>query len=225
MFCTVIQLATALAVVDYYREKIIFLISSFFFKKETRTFCYKIIIALLPTVFCGYFFYHFIRLYLSGFIVTSVALILGGVAYLCVENKYHDSKEENKIEDITYKKSLYIGLIQSIALIPGASRSGMTILGGLLNKLSRVTSVEFSFLLSIPTILAASTFEIYKEYSALEAHDIQYLMSAFIITFLTASYFIQWFINYISNHDFRIFAYYRIFFGLVFFIYYLKSVV
>ncbi len=213
LFETVIQLATSLAVIWLYREKFLYLIRTFFSKKDSREFCYKVAIATVPSVIVGLSFYKIIKHYLYNNIsIIAISLIVGGILFLLVEKKQN---EDSRSEKITYKKSFFIGLFQSIAVIPGASRSGMTIIGALTNKVKRKEAVEFSFFMSIPVMFLASIFDIYKNFSNLNSTNTLIIIIGFVSTFLFTIPVVKWFIKFISNNDFKIFAYYRIIFGVI----------
>ena len=215
LFDTVIQLATSLAVVWLYREKFIYLAKTFFCEKKSREFCYKIALATIPSVFVGVLFYKIIKNYLYSINVIAISLIVGGILFLLVEKKYNNEQSS----EITYKKSFLIGLFQSIAVIPGASRSGMTIIGGLLNKLKRSEAVEFSFFLSVPVMFFASAFDLYKNFNNLNSTNIPVIIIGFVATFLFTIPIVKWFIKFISNNSFKVFAYYRIIFGIIILLY------
>lgn len=211
LFETIIQLATSLSVVWLYKEKFFYLAKTFFIEKKTREYCYKIGLGTIPSVFIGLFFYKIIKTYLYNVNVIATSLIVGGLLFLLIEKKYSDKQSS----EITYKKSLFIGLFQSIAVIPGASRSGMTIIGGLLNKLKRKDAVEFSFFLSVPVMFLASVFDLYKNFENLNSTNISIIIIGFISTFLFTIPTVKWFIKFISNNNFKIFAYYRIILGII----------
>lgn len=212
LFDTIIQLATSLAVVWLYRDKFWNIAKNFFRDKCSREFCYKIFIATIPSAFVGLFCYKIIKNYLYSIEVIAISLIVGGILFLIIENK---NKNDEQSTEITYKKSFLIGLFQSIAVIPGASRSGMTVIGGLINKLSRKDAVEFSLFMAIPVMFLASVFDIYKNYHNLNTDNMSIILIGFISTFLFTIPIIKWFIKFISNRDFKIFAYYRIIFGVL----------
>lgn len=218
LFDTIIQFSTSLAVFWLYKDKFLHILTSFFYDKNSREFCYKIFVATIPSVCIGLIFYNVIKSYLYSTNVIAISLILGGILFLIVEKYQKSEKNEEKflnISEITYKKSFLIGLFQSIAIIPGSSRSGMTIVGCLLNKLSRKDAVEFSFFLAIPIMFLASIFDLYKNFSNLNSNNVSIIIIGFISTFLFTIPIIKWFIKFISTNSFKVFAYYRILFGIV----------
>lgn len=210
------QLGTTFALIFFYRKKILNLILTFFREKNSRKFCYNIIIATIPVIIFGILFYNIIKNYLNSYLIMATALILGGIFILIVENKRKScEKEIINVEDISGKTAFKIGIFQALALVPGASRSGMTILGALINNVSRKAAVEFSFFLSIPAIISASVFDLYKNYNTINLENIYMLLISFFITFFVAIFVIKIFIDYISKNDFRVFGYYRIFIGFL----------
>lgn len=193
----------------------------------------KIIAAFIPTAIVGLLAYELIKNVLmeSLFIIAS-ALILGGVALIVLEkifskNKLKEEKEETKedareekeeekkLSDITYKKAALIGVFQSLAVIPGVSRSAATIMGGLSLKISRKNIVEFSFLLALPTMLAATVFDLYKSPPSFNQEEIVVWVVGLIISFITAIIGIKFFLKFIQKNNFIPFGWYRIGIGLI----------
>jgi undecaprenyl-diphosphatase len=154
---------------------------------------------------------------LESVFVTIVTLFLGGIFLIAFEKSFRekDNQIEN-IEDISYKQCLYIGLFQSIAIIPGISRSAATIIGGMYLGLKRKTIVEFSFLLAVPTMLAASGLDLLKNYKSFSGSQIDVLAVGFIVAFIVAMFSIKFLLNYIRKHDFIAFGVYRIIIALAF---------
>lgn len=214
LFEIVIQLASILAVCIYFRKKLINVLFTIHNNKESRSFAYKFIIAFLPCAFVGLFLYKFIKTYLQNDIVVAISLIIGGVILLVLD-RYIKKPKYNNIDSITNKSALKIGIYQIFSMIPGVSRSGSTIVGGLLSGLSRKTAVEFSFILAIPTILSATLFNLYKNIDKLTTDNIGVLIFGFIVTFIISMGVIKLLLNYISKHSFNIFGYYRIILGIV----------
>ncbi len=214
VFEIVIQLGAILAVVVLYRQKILDVLLSFFHKKSSQNFIINILIAFLPAAIFGLLFHKIIKLMFFNPISIALALIIGGIIILVVE-KLEIKPKHFQIDDLSIKQSLKIGLFQVISMIPGVSRSGATIIGGLLLKLDRKTAAEFSFFLSIPTIFAASIFDFYKNYNSFDNSKISLIIIGFVAAFLSSLVVIKWFINFVSNHNFKVFAYYRILLGSV----------
>ncbi len=181
----------------------------------------KIIVGFIPTGIIGLTVYKLIKHYLLGNeVVVLWSLLLGGVALIVFE-LYHKEKED-AVEDmhsISYKQAMYIGLFQTIAIIPGVSRSAATIIGGLLLGLKRKTIVEFSFLLAVPTMLAATGLDVLKNLSLFSMDHIGTLSIGFIVSFVVAFGSIKFLLAFIKTHNFIPFGVYRILLALIFFIF------
>ncbi|HIQ39249.1 MAG TPA: undecaprenyl-diphosphate phosphatase [Methanothermococcus okinawensis] len=200
-----VQLSAILAVCYQYSEKL----------RRGLNLWKKILVSFIPTGTVGLLFYKEIT---GLFSVTTVALsfILGGVVFLIVERFYREDKSTTKsLEGITYRQSLIVGIAQMFSLIPGTSRSGATIVGGLLSNLDRKTATEFSFLCAIPVMLTATIFSIYKSLEELNTGDIYTLILGFGITFFTALITVRLFLKYVKRYNFVPFGIYRIIFGLI----------
>jgi len=203
LFTIVIQLGTILSVVVLYWKR--FLQSWDFYK--------KLFVAFLPAVVLGLLLNKFIDRLLENPIVVAVTLILGGFIFLKVDEWFKNNKETK----ITYSKALKIGFFQTLAMIPGVSRSGATIIGGMTQKLDRKTATEFSFFLAVPTMLGATVKKIWDYYQDgfhLNEEQIKLLLLGNIIGFIVALFAIKAFINYITKKGFKIFGYYRILIGV-----------
>ena len=212
LFEVFIQLGAILAIVWLYREKLLSLIRKFPGDQQARRFGANLLIAFMPAAFIGLLTHKAIKQYLFSPITVTIALIAGGLVILLIENRKH-SNEINEIDQITYRVAFAIGIAQVFALFPGVSRSGATIMGGLLAGVSRKTSTEFSFFLAIPTMFAATIFDLTRNYTILSYSDFEMLSVGFIAAFLSALWAVKWLIKFISSHDFKPFAYYRIIFG------------
>lgn len=184
----------------------------------------RIAIAFLPTAVIGLIFYKFIKTYLLGsMLVVIMALALGGLVLILVELwlKKREEKlivKESKInlETITYKQAILLGLSQSFAMIPGVSRSAATIVGGLLLGLKREDVVKFSFLLAVPTMLAATGLDLLKSSPNFSSNELGLLLVGFVVSFVVALLAIKTFLDYIRKHDFIIFGWYRIIIAAIF---------
>ena len=189
-----------------------------FFKELSASFSIwiKLLAGFIPTAFLGFFFYKIIKS-LFDFKIVSIMLILGGIVFLLIEFFYKEKEHHVKdIGDISLKQAFLIGLFQSLAMIPGTSRSGATIIGGLLLGLKRETAAKFSFLLAVPTMFAASGYDIYKNYSLFDIHEINTLLTGFVVSFVVALIVIKWFLSFLKRHSFIIFGFYRILAGTLF---------
>lgn len=213
LFEIVIQLGAILAVVVVYRIRISSMLLRFRNKNNWKLWT-NLITAFLPAAFIGLAFHGFIKRVLFSNIVIACALIFGGIVMLIVDRKERTSSTKS-MDDITPLKAFFIGCFQSMAMIPGISRSGATIIGGLILRFNRQTATEFSFLLSIPTIAAATFFDLYKNYHTLSFSGLELIIVGFLSAFVSAILVIKWFIGYVSRHNFIPFAIYRIVLGIV----------
>jgi undecaprenyl-diphosphatase len=177
----------------------------------------KLAVAFIPTGIIGLALYNFERTYLLGneYIVLG-ALFVGGVILVAFEWLHHDGIE-GSVDQITYKQAALIGVFQSVAIIPGVSRSGASIIGGLTLGLPRNVIVEFSFLLAVPTLIAATSIDLAKNASAFTSADISLLSIGFITAFIAALGSIHWLLRYVRKHSFTVFGVYRILLALLFF--------
>ena len=214
VFEIVIQLGAILSVVWLYREKILSVIKGIPGRKEDRSLAINIFIAFLPAAFVGLLTHKAITTYLFNPITVAGALIAGGIAILIIERMDHRSHVKD-VENITSKQALATGFAQCLALFPGVSRSGATIMGGLVIGFDRKVAVEFSFFLAIPTMFAATFYDLFKNLNALSGADIPLFVVGFIAAFFSALVVVKAFIGFVSKHDFTSFAYYRIVFGLL----------
>ena len=182
---------------------------------------FKIIIACIPTILIAIPFDDFIDEHLNNYLVLSIALIVYGILFIVVEN-YNENREPTtrSLKALSFKTAFFIGLFQTLAVIPGTSRSGSTILGAMLLGVKRTVAVEFTFFLAIPVMAGASLLKLVKYGFAFSGPEILYLavgcITAFLVSFLT----IKALINYIKTHDFKIFGCYRIILGIVVLIYF-----
>jgi|SRR3989344_3639642 len=177
----------------------------------------RIAVAFIPTGIFGLIFYRILKNFLLDDTTLIIwAMILGGILLIVFE-KLHTEKGEvvAKLEEISYKQCLAIGTFQSLAIIPGVSRSAATILGGLLLGLKRKTIVEFSFLLAVPTMLAAAGLDLAKTSAVFNSNDVIVLLIGFLVSFVVAVIAIKFLLDYIKKHDFTPFGIYRIIAGLV----------
>jgi undecaprenyl-diphosphatase len=202
-FEIVIQSGAILSIIVLYLRKII---------SNPKMILY-IIIGFIPSGVFGLLFYKFIKQYLFSTFVVSLMLIIWGIIFILVEfllkGRYY------KLQ-IDAKTALLIGFFQCFALIPGTSRSGATIIGGMLLGLSRKDATEFSFLLSVPTIIIASAYDLIKEKSIIFNSDIYVLLVGFITSFIFAYISVKWLINFVSKHSLVVFGIYRIIIGIIF---------
>ena len=213
VFEIVIQLGAILAVCFEFRKRLINTVMHMTNDSTAQAFILKLIIAFMPAAILGLVFHDLIKGYLFSPITVAIALIVGGVAILFIE-KTTKHAHTNQIELITNRQALKIGLAQSLALVPGVSRAGATILGGMVFGLSRQTATEFSFFLAIPIMFAATAYDLLKSWQLLSMADFPMFAIGFITAFFSALLVIKVLIKYVANHDFTAFAWYRIIFGL-----------
>ena len=214
VFEIVIQLGAILSVVWIYREKILSVLWGLPDRREDRSLAINIFVAFLPAAFVGLLTHKAIKAYLFNPVTVAGALIAGGIAILVIEKMEHGAHVK-ETGDITLKQALGTGIAQCLALFPGVSRSGATIMGGLLIGFERKVAVEFSFFLAIPTMFAATGYDLLKNLHALSGADIPLFVVGFITAFFSSLVVVKAFLSFVSKHDFSGFAYYRIVFGLL----------
>jgi undecaprenyl-diphosphatase len=213
VFEIVIQFGAILAICVIYRHKIFQLVLEIK-EKSQQKFILNLILAFLPAALIGLTFHKYIKEYFFSNLVIAIALILGGIFMIIIERRPKKPNVES-LEKITPLTSFYIGLCQSLAMIPGVSRSGATIIGGLLLGLNRKTATEFSFFLAIPTIAAASFYDLIKNASELTTGNLEIILVGLLSSFFSAILVIKWFINFVSRHNFISFGIYRIIVGSI----------
>lgn len=214
LFEIVIQSGAILAVCWEYRRRIAQVLLGLPKEREAQRFVLNLFIAFLPLALLGLLFQKVIKTYLFKPVPVALAFIIGGLVILWAEKRQHRIRVET-VEELDVVDALRLGLAQALALIPGTSRSGATIIGGLLFGLSRRAATEFSFFLAIPTLLVATGYQLYKERALLNVDDIGMWAVGFIAAFVSAFLCVRWLLRYISSHDFTFFAWYRIAFGLL----------
>ena len=202
LFIVNIQFGAILAVVALYWKK--------FFK--SIKFYTILFVAFIPAAIIGFLLGDYIDLLLENIQVVACSLILGGIVLLFVDNWFKKPSDE---EEPSYFKAFIIGCFQVIAMIPGVSRSASTIIGGMTQKLTRKNAAEFSFFLAVPTMFAASAYEMLKMYNIIKPADIGILALGNVVAFIVAILAIKFFINFLVKHGFKLFGYYRIIVGLV----------
>jgi len=208
-FNIAIQLGAILAAVVLYAEKLL----------TERALWGRIAIAFLPTAVVGVTLYKFIRSLLDSAWIAAIALFLGGVIMIIVEKILAKKKDIEPMEEDsmpTMRQSLYIGLYQVLAFVPGISRSAATIIGGMVHKVSRRTAVEFSFLLAIPTMIAATGYDLFRNGAAFAASDWYVLLVGGVVAFITALFAMKWLLAYVKKYTFIPFGIYRMVLTLAF---------
>lgn len=222
VFEVFIQIGAILAVMVLYRSKIFKTITGLPKDPTARRFALNIIIGTIPALVLGAIFHSFIKTVLYNPLIIAVTLILGGIIILLFDKKFSNPTAEN-VDDITPKQAAIIGLCQSVALIPGVSRSGATIMGSLAMGLSRAAAAEFSFFLAMPVMFCAVIYDVIKNWDALisSVDNIGLMLTGLVGAFVTALLVVKAVVGFISRHGFTPFAWYRIGLGIfAFFIFY-----
>ncbi len=214
VFEIVIQFAAILAVVWEYRARLIHTVVSLKNERSSQRLAINLIVAFLPSAILGFLFLKQIKAYLFNPMVVASAFIIGGFLILWAERREHKIKAET-IDDMTWQDALKVGFAQALAMIPGTSRSGATIIGGLFFGLSRLAAAEFSFFLAIPTMFAATLYDVYKHRDLFSINDLGLFAVGSTVSFISAFFAVRGLIRFISRHDFTVFAWYRIAFGIL----------
>lgn len=218
VFEIVIQAGAIFAVCWEYRARIAKVLTGLTSDRKQQRFALNIGIAFLPLAVLGLIFGDLLKTYLFKPVPVALALIVGGVIILFVERHAAAnpvSVRVHSVDDMTALDALKMGIAQAFALIPGTSRSGATIIGGMMFGLSRQVATEFSFLLGIPTLLIASVYSLYKARALLSVSDLPMFTLGTVAAFISAFFCVRWLLRYIATHTFTIFAWYRIAFGLL----------
>ncbi len=210
-----IQLGSILAVVWLYR-RMLFDLAARLGEPAPRRFVMNVLLAFIPAAIVGLAFHRAIKEYLFGPTTVAAALIAGGLAILLIERRPPPTRVKH-VDGVSTGDAIKVGLAQVLALFPGVSRAGATILGGMVFGLSRTAATEFSFLLAIPTMFAATLFDLWKSRAFLHAGDALLFAVGFVSAFLSALIVIRAFLVYVGRHDFIPFAWYRIALGIVVF--------
>ena len=206
-FEVVIQLGSILAVLFLFAQRLL----------TNKMLWIKITVAFLPTAIFGFLFYKTIKS-LFGIETVSIMLVVGGFVLLILEyfRRNRDESKDKSVDDLSIKESFLIGLFQSLSMVPGTSRSGSTMIGGLFAGLSRKSAAEFSFLLAIPTMFAATAYDLYKNRATMIVDDYTLLACGFITAFVVAFFTVKAMMKFLTTHTFVVFGVYRILVGLVF---------
>ena len=214
LFEIVIQSGAILAVVWEYRVKLGQVFGNVHRDPAAQRFVLNLFIAFLPLAVLGLAFGKAIKATLFAPVPVAMAFIVGAFVILWAERRQHTVRVHS-VDDLTPMDALKLGLAQAVALIPGTSRSGATIIGGLFFGLSRKAATEFSFFLAIPTLGVATVYQVYKERHLLSMDDLGMWVVGFVSAFVSAFLCVRWLLRFISTHDFVPFAWYRIVFGVV----------
>jgi len=215
VFDIVIQLGAILAVCWEYRARFARAFSGLATDRVQQRFAANLAIAFAPAALVGLAFQSKIKAYLFNPVSVAVALVVGALAIFAIERWYerHGAPRITRVDDMGWKDALKVGLAQCLSLVPGTSRSGATIMGGMLFGLSREAATEFSFFLAVPIMFAASGYQLVKYHDLLSAADLAPFAVGFVVSFVSALVAVRALIRYVARHDFRAFAWYRIALG------------
>ncbi|CAN7383333.1 undecaprenyl-diphosphate phosphatase [Variovorax paradoxus] len=215
VFDIAIQTGAIFAVILVYWQKIHSTVVALPRQAKARRLALNVVIGFLPAVVLGLLFGKMIKAHLFIPVVVASTFIIGGFIILWAEKRPPGSVRIEHVDDMTMWDALKVGLVQCFAMIPGTSRSGSTIIGGMLLGLSRQAATDFSFFLAIPTLIGAGAYSLYKERALLSVADIPLFSVGLVFSFISAWLCVRWLLKYISTHDFIPFAWYRIAFGIV----------
>ena len=222
VFDIVIQLGAILAVCWEYRARFARAFSGLASDPVQQRFAANLFVAFLPAAIVGLAFQSQIKAYLFNPVAVAVALVVGALAIFAIERWYerHGVPRVTSVDQMTWKDALKVGLAQCLSLIPGTSRSGATIMGGMVFGLSRQVATEFSFFLSVPIMFAATGYQLVKYRALFSASDLAPFAVGFVVSFISALVAVRALIRYVAHHDFRAFAWYRIVLGAAVLVYF-----
>ncbi len=212
-FLVLIQLPSILAVIVYFWNDITPFVKDKSIFKTRMVLWSKIVVGVLPAAVLGLMFDDIISGYLSGVGVIGVTLIFYGIIFILVSKLDHSSQKVSTLDRVSYKLAIGVGFFQCLAMVPGTSRSGSTIIGGLLLGLSRSVAAEFSFFLAIPTMFGATLLRVIKHGMAFNSYEWKLILVGCIVSYIVSYVVIKWFMNYLKRRDFKIFGVYRIILG------------
>ena len=215
VFEIAIQTGAILAVIIVYWQKIRDTVVALPSSRQAQRFALNVLVAFLPAVVLGLLFGKAIKAHLFNPLVVATTFILGAFVILWAERRPASATRIHSVDEMTPWDALKVGLVQCFAMIPGTSRSGATIIGGMLMGLSRKAATDFSFFLAIPTLIGAGVYSLYKDRALLTAADVPLFAIGLVFAFLSAWVCVRWLLRYIASHSFVPFAWYRIAFGLV----------
>lgn len=205
-----IQLGAIFAIVLMYSKRFLQDIQIYF----------KLTAAFIPTAIVGLLAYDFIKSVLFNPVIVATSLVLGGIVLVLIDKKVVEKEQKiADISDLPYRNAIFIGLIQCLSMIPGMSRAAATIIGGVFNRLDKTQATEFSFLLAVPTMIAASGYDLLKAQISFSSDQMMLLAVGLVVAFITAWFAVKLFLKLVMNYGFKHFGYYRIVIGLVFLIY------
>ena len=215
VFDIAIQTGAILAVIIVYWQKIRATVLALPSQRQAQQFALNVLIAFFPALLLGLLFGAAIKANLFTAPVVASTFILGGFIILWAERRQKTAVRVDSVEQMTWRDALKVGLVQCLAMIPGTSRSGATIIGGMLLGLSRKCATDFSFYLAIPTLIGAGAYSLYQDRALFGSADLPVFGVGLVFSFLSAWLCVRWLLRYISHHSFVPFAWYRIAFGVV----------
>ncbi|MDP3171856.1 MAG: undecaprenyl-diphosphate phosphatase [Polaromonas sp.] len=218
VFDIAIQTGAIFAVILVYWQKIRDTLVALPTEKQAQQFALNVFVAFVPAVILGLLFGKAIKANLFTPVVVATAFIIGGFIILWAERRQQNNPAAARIQEVeamTLQDAIKVGLVQCLAMIPGTSRSGATIIGGMLLGLSRKAATDFSFYLAIPTLIGAGVYSLYKDRALLSLADVPMFGVGLLFSFISAWLCIRWLLRYIATHSFVPFAWYRIVFGIV----------
>ena len=215
VFDIAIQTGAIFAVILVYWQKIRATLVALPTERQAQRFALNVLIGFVPAVVLGLLFGKAIKAHLFTPVVVATTFIVGGFIILWAERRPPVATRIESVDDMGPLDALKVGLVQCLAMVPGTSRSGATIIGGMLLGLSRKAATDFSFFLAIPTLIGAGVYSLYKERALLSLADAPMFLTGLVFSFISAWLCVRWLLRYISTHSFVVFAYYRIVFGVV----------
>ena len=215
VFDIAIQTGAIFAVILVYWHKISDTVVALPRQAKARRFAFNVFLGFLPAVVLGLAIGSLVKAHLFTPVVVATTFILGGFIILWAERRAPGSVRVENVDDMTAMDALKVGFVQCLAMVPGTSRSGATIIGGMLLGLSRKAATDFSFFVGIPTLVGAGAYSLYKARALLSWADLPMFMVGLVFSFISAWLCVRWLLRYISSHDFVPFAYYRIAFGIM----------
>lgn len=217
-FYVAIQAGAIVAVCWHYKARIISILLNLFKPGKEQRLAVNTVVAFIPAAVLGVLFSSFVKHYLFNPTAVAAALVVGGLLILWLENWQAKSGRAPRVatmDDMTWKDALGVGFMQCLALIPGTSRSGATIIGGMALGLSRTAATEFSFFLAIPTIFGATVYDLWKSREMLSTDGLPGIAVGFVVSFVSAIVVVRWLLRYVAHNDFKAFGWYRIVFGIL----------
>ncbi len=219
VFEIVIQLGAILAVCWEFRARLSGVVRGLGREAAANRFVVNLVVGFLPAGVLGLMLHKLIKEHLFNPFTVAIALIVGALIIFWVERMNHVPRV-NSIDDMDWKDALKVGFAQSVAMFPGTSRSGATIIGGMLFGLSRQTATEFSFYLAIPTMFAATFYDVYKNWALLSLSDLDVFATGFVVSFISAFWAVKGLLRYVAHHNFNAFAWYRLVLGFIVLVYF-----